>query len=335
MESSIKQTSKGFAWGCIGVVVSWVALSVCALFVCIAIVGWAIDAVGKLFSEIDIDREGGDDAPNLSVVWCSGTGSVDIAWIPLHGEIGSDSSDEYNSDYALKAIRRARTQENVKGIILELNTPGGAITPSDIIYHELMRFKESDPERKVLALFSDLVASGGYYVAMASDWIVAHPTTLTGSIGVIMSTYNLHDLAKRLGIQDVSIKSGANKDILNPLRPVAPEQTQMLQQQVDALHRRFKDLIQRARKIDQAELDRIADGRVFLAEEALRLRLLDEIGYREDAISAMGRLLGLDSKDLFLFRYEEPMSYKHFLPPFLRRLMLSEGRAVTLKYAMP
>lgn len=321
----------GCAWGCVGAIL-------CTIVLLLTAIGSILSLVSAVEEFLDPDEpieEGLEATAPMSSKWLLGTGSVDIVWIPLHGEIGGESDDDYDSDYALKAIRKARLRDNVKGIILELDTPGGGITASDILYHELQRFKAEDSERKVVALFGDLVASGGYYVAMAADWIVAHPTSMTGSIGVIMQSYNLHELARKLGVEDVTIKSGANKDMLNPLRPVSADQVRLLQAPVDALHKRFKQLVLDSRKIGEGELARWTDGQVFLADVAKNAGLIDQIGYREDAVDAMARLQGVEPADLFVFHFEEPTNWRNYLPSTLRRYARWGRQSVALKYRMP
>lgn len=329
--TSRNRAKNGCAWGCVGAIL-------CTIVLLLVTIGSILSLVSTIEAFLNPDEpveEGLESTAPMTPEWLLGTGSVDIVWIPLHGEIGGESDDDYDSDYALKAIRKARLQGSVKGIILELDTPGGGITASDILYHELQRFKAENSERKVVALFGDLVASGGYYVAMAADWIVAHPTSLTGSIGVIMQSYNLHELARKLGVEDVTIKSGANKDMLNPLRPVSAEQVRLLQAPVDALHKRFIQLVLDSRKIGEGELERWTDGQVFLADVAKNAGLIDQIGYREDAVDAMARLQGVAPEDLFVFRFEEPANWRNCLPSFLRPYALWGRQSLALKYLMP
>jgi protease-4 len=135
---------------------------------------------------------------------------------------------------------------------------------------------------------------------------MAHPTTLTGSIGVIMQSYNIRELARKLGIEDVTIKSGANKDLLNPFRELSDAQRAMLQKLVDSLHARFVRLVAESREIDEAEVRKLADGRVFLADEAMELKLIDSLGYTADAERTMSELLKVDA--VHVVRYEEELS---------------------------
>lgn len=221
---------------------------------------------------------------------------VFVASIKLSGPIMLSNNDnnffdtDYTSaNYALKLIKKAKADPYCVGIILDLTTPGGSVTDSDIIWKELQNFRNSkcissNVKRKVIVLMGDTVASGGYYISTAADYIFAHPTTMTGSIGVIISSINATELAQKLGIAPVTIKSGKTKDFLNPLRPLAPEEEAMLQAMVNKLNERFIKLIVDGRGLEEAKVRAIADGRVMLADEALEHGLIDQIGYFNDVV---------------------------------------------------
>ena len=174
--------------------------------------------------------EGGEDeVPDLQEVWSSGSEhGVKVVRIPLTGLImlgeegwGGGSSAS-SAGAALRAIQRATHDPEVEGIILEVDSGGGGITASDIIYKALQDFKKAKRGRVIVTLMGDIAASGAYYISLPSDLILAHPTTITGSIGVIMQSYNIKELAAKIGIKDETFKSGANKDILNPFQDVTP-----------------------------------------------------------------------------------------------------------------
>ena len=256
---------------------------------------------------------GEDEAPFMVERWSYGSGEVKVVRVPLTGMIVLGESAWYhmgNANTVLRSIRRATHDPEVMGLIMEINSGGGAITDSDIIYKALLDFKAKQEGRVVVTIMGDVAASGAYYVALASDYILAHPTTVTGSIGVILQSYNIKDLAQKLGIHDVTIKSGENKDMLNPFRDVKPEQTEMLQKLISAMHDRFVTLVAENRKLEKSAVAPLADGRVFTADEAVRCKLIDGIGYNEDARNKIAELLETDA--VKVFRYDEQVTLMDF-----------------------
>jgi protease-4 len=193
-------------------------------------------------------------------------------------------SDAENSSLAvLNTVHGAVDDDSVRGIFLRVNSGGGEITASDILWNQIRAFKEADTNRLVVVLMGSLAASGAYYVACAADTIIAHPTTMTGSIGVKIESVNIKGLADKLGVKSATIASGENKDFLNPLKDLTPAQEAMLQKMVDSLQDRFVSIVAEGRNLAEAEVRAIADGRVLLAQEALDAGLIDEIGYEDDA----------------------------------------------------
>ena len=262
-------------------------------------------------------RQWGEDAfPPLTEIWSEGRGKTKVVRIPLSGMIllGAETGlfgGINPADLALRSIRRATLDADVRALILEIDSGGGGITASDILHHELTRFKQAQPDRKIVVICGDVAASGAYYVALAADHIIAHPTSITGSLGVIIQTLNIRELAQFLGIRDVTIKSGENKDLLNPFGEVSPEQLALLQHVVDDMHARFKDLIQQSRELDPQTVDGLADGRIFTAQQALDHKLIDDIGYWSDAVTATQALLGVE--ETMIYRYETSFSWRQLL----------------------
>lgn len=256
---------------------------------------------------------GEDECPLLSEVWSYGLASdladAKVVRIPLSGAIMLDEESWYtrsgSATEALAAIHYATLDPSVDGIILEIDSPGGSVTASDILWDALGKFKSASTNRAVLVHMGDLCASGGYYVSMAADEIMALPTTMTGSIGVILSSYNIRQLAEKIGIKDVSVASGDNKAMLNPFHDLTPEQETILRKMIDSMHGRFVGIVAEGRDLPREKIEPIADGRIFLASEALDLGLIDAIGYFEDAYDRMNDLLGVEDSHVVRYKREE------------------------------
>jgi protease-4 len=206
-------------------------------------------------------------------------------------------------------IQKAEKDKAVVGIIVRINSPGGTVAATDTIYHELVEFKKRTGAR-IIACVTGLAASGGYYVASAADEIVAHPTSITGNIGVIAMKFNVEQFLSKIGIQEETIKSADKKDIWSPLRPSTPEETEIIQTVIDTLHERFVEVVYAGRKrlLSKEEVERLADGRIFTAEQALEVKLVDRIGYLDDAVKGMKSSLTL--KEAKVITYYRPGSYK-------------------------
>ena len=254
-----------------------------------------------------------DEAPKLDETWSFGSGDVKVARIPLDGIIMRNEEEGFftaRSDMVesiLTQVRAAERDTEMRAIILEVNSPGGGVTPSDEIYNALRKFRASRPDRRVVVFIRDLGASGAYYAAMAGDFIIAEPTAVVGSIGVIMQSMNLQGLSEKIGITDVTIKSGANKDMLNPFRPVDTNQLALLQVLIDGMQTRFSGIVAESRKLDRAAKPELFDGRIFSADEALNEGLIDEIGYWNDALARTAQLL--DTGALRVIRYEPQRTF--------------------------
>lgn len=227
-----------------------------------------------------------------------------VLFVPLVGEISSAPArnrpwedDSGSASAAVRAIRRATLDPRIRGILLRVDSPGGEVTASDIVWKALADFRASSPggakePRFVVALLGSLAASGGYYVCAGADWIIAHPTTITGSIGVKMTSFNVRRLAERLGVGEVTIASGENKNMLSPFQDLTEGQRAMLQAQVNAMQDRFVTIVSEGRHLDEERVRALADGRIFLAPEAKEAGLVDEIGYVSDAKARVAERLG-------------------------------------------
>lgn len=244
-----------------------------------------------------------------------GRGRAKIALLRLDGPItehdrpgGLLGSEPSVLSRLKEELDRARADRHVVALLLRVNSPGGGVTASDLLYDELQRWRE-ETGRPVLAYFLHMATSGAYYVAQACDWIVASPTAITGSIGVIAQFPNVSGLGRKLGVEMITIKSGPAKDLGNPFRPMAEGERALLQHTVDALFARFLAVVEQGRRpgpsrpgMRPEQIREIADGRVFTAPEALRLGLIDQVGYFEDALAVCKRLAGVE--DATVVAYE-------------------------------
>lgn len=192
-------------------------------------------------------------------------------------------------------LRMAEKDRDIRAVVVEIDSPGGTVTASDILYHEIMAFKRRTGAT-VVAVLMDVAASGGYYIALPADRIVAHPGTITGSVGVIFIVPKVGGLMDKLGLAVEVNKSGKEKDIATPFRPSTPEEKKILQEVTDTMGKKFLNLVARHRKLDATGLADVSTARIYLADQALQLKLIDKIGYVSDAISEAKEVAGL-SKD--------------------------------------
>lgn len=254
-----------------------------------------------------------DYSEPLKEITLSGSGADKILVVPVTGMIDSQPkrrlmrTEPSVVQEVVSALELARHDDKIKAIILQVDSPGGTATASDILYREIRRFKE-DTGKTVVVLMMSMATSGGYYAAMAGDWIVAHPTTITGSIGVIYYTVNVDGLLGKIGVSTEPIKSGDHKDIASPLRALTDEERRILQSMIDELHGSFVSAITYGRKdLDMDAVRRIADGRVYTARQALALKLIDQIGYSYDAVAKARALAKLDANArVVTYRRTEP-----------------------------
>lgn len=204
-------------------------------------------------------------------------------------------------------LEKARDDDRVKALVLRLNTPGGTVTASDSMYRQVLRFKRRSG-KPVVALMMDVTASGGYYVACAADVMVAYPTTVTGSIGVILQTISLKPALDRIGIRTDAITSGDKKDAGSWLSVLTPEKRAVLQALVDDFYERFVAVVRQARPgIEANQFERLTDGRILSGEQAAQVGLVDQVGDLYTAFDAAKQLAGITSADLVL--YHRPLQY--------------------------
>jgi protease-4 len=201
-------------------------------------------------------------------------------------------------------LQKATEDPYVRAVILRVDTPGGEVTASDIIHNEILRFK-AETQIPVVALMMGLATSGGYYIASASDHIIAHPSTITGSIGVISVFPNIEGLFGKIGVDMNVITSGNMKDSGSPFREMEEEEKEVFQNIVDTFYRKFLQVVYEGRqeRISMKKLQEIADGRVYTAPQALELQLIDEIGYINTAIDKAKALAKLPAAKIVGYTY--------------------------------
>ncbi len=190
----------------------------------------------------------------------------------------------------IRQLRRFREDENIRAIVLRVDSPGGVVGPSQEIYREVAKTRQV---KKVVASMGAVAASGGYYVVASADGIIANPGTITGSIGVIMEYTNFKELFSKIGLAPVVIKSGTFKDTGSPVRDITPEEEKYLQSFVQELHEQFVAAIAEGRKMKPDTVRKLADGRIYTGADAKSLGLVDRIGNLEDAVQWAGELAGV------------------------------------------
>lgn len=219
----------------------------------------------------------------------SGEGPDKVALVRLVGAISHEGAGwlslgpTVSARRVLDLLERARRDPAVKAVIVELNTPGGSVVASARIHDKLAELRRSG--KPVVALMTEVAASGGYYVAAAADRIVADPSTLTGSIGVIVVLPNLQEFNRRIGLRTVVFKSGRFKDMGNPDRPLTPEEAALFQGIVNEAYRRFVDVVAQGRRMEVPRVLQLADGRVYTGAQAHRLGLVDALGALDRAMT--------------------------------------------------
>jgi protease-4 len=214
-----------------------------------------------------------------------------IALIDVEGVLSSDEEESFlgnkesNVVAMVEKLKIAEADLDVKAVVVRIDSPGGDVTTSDILYNELVRFK-ARKKVPVVAAFMGVAASGGYYLASACDAIVAHPTTITGSIGVISMHFSLAGLLEKIGVKVEALKSGPNKDMGSPFRALTEDDKKLMQALIDQFYARFVKVVTEGRKgrLTEEQVRGLADGRVYTAEQALVAKLVDRVGYLSDVL---------------------------------------------------
>ena len=230
-----------------------------------------------------------------------------------------------DSRTAIKQLDRYRDDDNIKAIVLRIDSPGGAVGPSQEILREVEKVRT---KKKIVASLGTVAASGGYYIASGANLIMSNRGTITGSIGVIMQFTNVEGLTKKLGLDFFNLKAGRYKDVGSPFRAMSPEDKAYLQGFIDNVYQQFVSDVARNRKIPLAKLKTLAEGRIYTGEEAKEAGLVDEFGNLPDAIERAGRLGGIKGKVKAVYPEKEGFS--------LLRLILGQEAGETLsQLALP
>lgn len=227
-----------------------------------------------------------------------GSGSEKILLINIRGFI-SDAPEKgvirpapSLVEEVVAQLEKAKADRTIKALLVKVNSPGGTVTASDILYHELSDFKKKTGAKMVVAMM-DMATSGGYYVSLPADHILAHPTTITGSVGVIFMHPSVQGLMEKIGLGVQVSKSGANKDMGSPFRKLQPEEQAIFQELIRDLAERFLRLVKTRRDLDDQTLKAVASARIYTAAQARQLGLVDELGYLSDAIKRAKSVAGL------------------------------------------
>lgn len=253
----------------------------------------------------------------------SGEGKDKVLLIDISGMLTTGKASGILEEPSLPArikeeLTKAEEDKYVKAIILRINTPGGSVTASDLVYHELKVFKKKRAV-PVIAAIMDLGTSGGYYIAMAADHILAHPSTITGSIGVIMVTMNAEGLLEKVGVQPAAIVSGPKKAMGSPFRPMNDEERAIFQGTIDHLFEQFLSVVKEGRPgLSMEQIRTVADGRILTADIAKSKGLVDSIGYLDEAIDLAKKEANLEQAKVVTYtrgRGTHQNIYSRFDPP--------------------
>lgn len=239
---------------------------------------------------------------------------------------GLFSQETYNHQLFLTMLTDAMQDESVKGVVLNVNSPGGGVMESAEIHHKIVQLKK-EYDKPIYVSMGSMAASGGYYISAPADKIFATKETLTGSLGVIMSSYNLVGLQEKLGIKDQTIKSGPHKDIMSSTREMTEEERQIMQSMINNSYDGFVKVISEGRKMSEEQVRQIADGRIYDGIQAKEINLIDDFGYLEDVTAAMKKDVGDES--LSVVRYGQTATFSSLFSAKANQLLGKEDDAVT------
>jgi len=282
----------------------WIALGAAVLLLVFSIGINTIISIFKTDFFSNFDSIMATEPEVLETVVEPGDFDKRIALITVNGviqDVGSGSpfsAVEYDHQLMLTQLENILYDDSIQGIVLSVNSPGGGAIESAEFHKLLVQIKE---ERNIPIYVSmgSMAASGGYYISAPADKIYAHRETITGSIGVIMQSYNFSDLAETLGIKFETIKSGAHKDMFSGVRDTTAEEKAMMQEMINDSYEQFVDVVEQGRGMSEAEVKKVADGRIVGGSQAIKAGLVDELGGLDDAIASIRADYGLEDAELF------------------------------------
>ena len=253
-----------------------------------------------------------------------GNGNQKIVVLEIDGAITSSASSSllsgggYNHEAFLKKLKLAKEDDTVVGIVISVNSPGGGVAESAEIYDQIREIQE-ESQKPVYVSMGAMAASGGYYIAAPADKIFALEETLTGSLGVIMQSINYGELADNIGIDTVTIKSGPYKDIMAANREMTEEERRILQSMIDNSYNKFVRIIAEGRGMSEAEVRKLADGRIYDGLQAKEVGLIDEFGYLDDVTNAMKKDLKMTNASVI--RYTDTVNFSSLFAATAQKVM--------------
>lgn len=301
----------------------WLALILAiALFIVSIGFNFAMSVVAGLFEGVmSFDELALEEQVIEEGDWNERIAVINLEGVIMDGETSVFMMDGYNHSSLLQMIRSAGEDPTVAAIILQIDSPGGAVGPTAEIHRTIVDVQE-EYDKPIYVSMGSMAASGGYYVAAPADKIFAEPATITGSIGVIMENINIAGLAEKYGISFNTIKSGKHKDIMSTNRKMTDEEKEILQSIVDEMFDEFVQVVVDGRNMDEATVRELADGRIYTGKQAKEVNLVDEVGSFEDALAALKNDYNLE--DAQVIQYNESLGFFSGLGVTLQNIFQSE-----------
>jgi len=278
---------------------------------CLCVVGGCGGSTGWLLTPVDLSERLAETEIKRDSGWFV---SDKIAIVDVSGVLMNSRSQGFFGEgenpvsLFIEKIDKAQNDPDVQALVLRINSPGGGVTASDIMYNRVMKYKAAT-RKPVIAVMIDVAASGGYYIACAADTIIAHRTSVTGSIGVIVQTISFAGTLDKIGVTSQAITSGKMKAMGSPFKPLDPAAAQVIQGVVDDFYAKFVNVVDAGRpKLNIAQVRVLADGRIYTADEALKNGLIDSVGYMDEALAQAKQLSGAERAIAVM--YGRPAGYR-------------------------